>query len=81
MSILIREHYCWCDSTFCGCKHEVYDMEKKIKYKATVGSLHQIEKIWSTFSPSSAHYMKKDGEEDKEWDPEVEIQIRSLNKE
>ena len=78
MLFLIRRHYCWCDSIFCGCKHEIYDMEKKIKYMATLGTIHAEKKIWSSYPPTSANYTKREGEKDMEWDPEEEIKSRGL---
>lgn len=71
--ILLRNQYCWCDTCFCNCYREAYDIENKKYFKISGTEIFQYDVIWSSFEPVKASYMLKPGEVNKIWDAELEL--------
>lgn len=72
---LVREHYCWCDSCFCSCLHEAYDLKEKKLIQMKVGIEKDI--IWSYGPSTAASYTE---EKSEPWDLEKEAIRRDLVK-
>lgn len=76
--ILVRKHDCWCDSCFCGCEHEAYDLINRKYTKITGRSILGYNIKWSRAKPTCANYMLEKGEIIEQWDAEKEVKERNL---
>lgn len=58
--IKVRRHVCWCDSCFCGCKHEAINLLTNEPFKISGSALlnTKYEVTWSYDQPTYASYIK-----------------------
>lgn len=58
--IEVRNHVCWCDSCFCGCKHKATNLLNNEKFKISGRDLlsKDYKITWSTELPTYAPYIK-----------------------
>jgi len=74
-TILIRKNISWCDSCFCTCLYEAYDLTSGKHIKISGTNILGKKIIWSKAKPTFASYISGTNEE---WNVNAEIKILNI---